>query len=176
MTQIPFPICKLPYRLFVTSHHYRITPSVQNRGGDSAYAKAGGRIGACQNAHLAPPLGELACAARLRGYQWRNPHEGLSASQPSQSRRFRRDSSPIGRAKGYDKSQFPGQTKIPFSFGRILRKKRVRCPIRAAHPDDAAFTLPRCWVRRGWQSSRECGCIFRSGLCTGTAPGRPGCR
>ncbi len=31
---------------------------------------------------MAPPLGELACAARLRGYQWRDPHESHSYRSP----------------------------------------------------------------------------------------------
>ena len=136
---------------------------------------------------LAPPLGELACAARLRGYQRRNSHESLAASQPSQARRFRRASSPIGRAKGvlrwYGKPQHSCNPpiswliKMPFSIGRTFDESKGALPNKSSAPlKMPVFTQPRCWVRRGWRSSRECGCIFRSGLCTGTAPDRPGCR
>ena len=73
--------------------------------------------------------------------------------------------------------QFPGESKMPFLFRRTFDENKGAPPNKSSAPlKNPFFTQPRCWVRRGWRSSRGCGCIFRSGLCTGIAPDRPGCR
>ena len=92
----------------------------------------------------------------LRG-SWRAQHDwegtscgirrNASASRPSQSRRSRRDSSPIGRAEGFDKSQF---TELIFSIVQATGK--------------GALTHHQPNVRR-WQrlSASSKGCFQRSG-------------
>ena len=147
-------------------------PRPKNRGGGRVYAEAGRQIGVCRVNKLTIDNEQLTIMVSLR--------DELKLFLNYFRRKFLNCQLSIVNSTTLNiptPPQFPGQSKMSFLFCRTFDESKGALSNKSSAPlKMPAFTQPRCWVRRGWRSSRGCGCIFRSGLCTGTAPDRPGCR
>ena len=138
------------------------------------YAKAGGQIGVCRVNKLTIDNEQLSIMVSLRdelklflNYFRR---KFLNCQLSTVNCQF-------DNPQHSHTPQFPGQSKMSFLFRRAFDESKGALSNKSSAPlKMPVFTQPRCWVRRGCRSSRGCGCIFRSGLYTGTAPDRPGCR
>ena len=136
------------------------------------YAKAGGQIGVCRVNKLTIDNEQLTIMVSLR--------DELKLFLNYFRRKFLNCQLSIANSTTLNiptPPQFPGQSKMSFLFRRTFDESKGALSNKSSAPlRMPVFTQPRCWVHRGCRSSRGCGCIFRSGLCTGTAPDRPGCR
>ena len=149
-------------------------PRPKNRGGGRVYAEAGGQFGVCRVNKLTIDNEQLTIMVSLRdelklflNYFRR---KFLNCQLSTVNCQF-------DNPQHSHTPQFPGQSKMPFLFRRTFDESKGALPNKSRAPLKMPFfTQPRCWVRRGCRSSRGCGCIFRSGLCTGIAPDRPDCR